>query len=86
MDLNELTSYRSAPINQALMTQVKTVFPVLWFDLVKQNSSDYRSATKSMSFGKIEALNEALSSIVASAFIVMLGSSRFPLSTFIVWY
>lgn len=76
MDLNQLVSFRSAPVNPALLTQVKMIFPHSWFELVKQHCNEYQSTTKSMTVGRIEALNETIINVLQTAFIVMLGTSN----------
>jgi hypothetical protein len=76
MNISQLTLFSGAPVNQTICNRVKASFPISWFDLVKQNSTEYKAVTKSMTIGKIDALNETLESIVICAFVIMLGSSK----------
>jgi hypothetical protein len=82
MNISQLTLFSGAPVNQIIYNRVKASFPISWFHLVKQNSTEYKAVTKSMTIGKIDALNETLESIVICAFVIMLGSSKNSLAFF----
>ncbi|KAJ3351450.1 Pecanex-like protein 4 [Kappamyces sp. JEL0680] len=75
MDLQQMLAFRGSPVNSTIATQIKTVFPTLWFELVKQNSPKYQAALKSMNIGRLAELNETITGVIQTAFIVMLGAS-----------